>query len=297
LYSGSYETINSPLEEGEPGITREYRRAVLAYQASRAYKLPALEALAKRYMELFSETMATPEILQITMEVFSKLPEDETWFSNHIRSSLEQWLAPRESTTNFDLLYKVLGQDHSFDNVVTKMMLEILSSRLCFRETIEDQNNSHRQNSSAKERLVTVVPVEAYPEDAAAPAEEYPEPEEVPVEAYPEDAAAPAEEYPKPEEIPVEAYPEDAAAAAEEYPEPEEVPIEADPEDAVAEEVPALEKHATKLHLTPHLLENLYLYEDWEILSPKKRRSRTKTLRARGLPIPDKDGVISTLVV
>ncbi|KAJ5906928.1 uncharacterized protein N7473_003844 [Penicillium subrubescens] len=97
-------------------------------------------------------------------------------------------------------------------------MLEILSNRLCFRETIEDQNNRHRQNSSAKEQLVTVVPLEAYPEDAAAAAEEYPEPEEVPVEAY--------------------------------------------PEDVVAEEVPALEKHATKLHLTPHLLENLYLYED-----------------------------------
>lgn len=94
LYLGSYETINSLLEEGEPGITREYRRAVLAYQVSRAYKLLALEALAKRYIELFSGAMATPEILQITMEVFSKLPEDETWFSNHIRSSLEQWLAP-----------------------------------------------------------------------------------------------------------------------------------------------------------------------------------------------------------
>ncbi|KAJ5906918.1 uncharacterized protein N7473_003834 [Penicillium subrubescens] len=194
------------------------------------------------------------------------------------------------------------------------MMLEILSNRLCFRETIEDQNNRHRQNSSAKEQLVTVVPLEAYPEDTAAAeeypepeevpveaysedavaaAEEYPEPEEVPVEAYPEDAVAAAEEYPEPEEVPVEAYPEDAAAAAEEYPEPEEVPVEAYPEDAVAEEVPALEK----LHLTPHLLENLYLYEDWEILSPKKRRSRTKTLRARGLPIPDKDGVISTLMV
>jgi hypothetical protein len=296
LYSGSYETINSPLEEGEPGITREYRRAVLAYQASRAYKLPALEALAKRYMEVFSEAMATPEILQITREVFSKLPEDETWFSNHIRSSLEQWLAPRESTSNFDSLYKVLGQDHSFDNVVTKMMLEILSSRLCFRETIEDQNNRHRQNSSAKELLVTVERnKESQTEDL--PAGHQPVPNEVPVEAYPEDAVTPAEEYPEPEEVPVEGYPEDAAAPAEEYPEPEEVPIEADPEDAVAEEVPALEKHATKLHLTPHLLENLYLYEDWEILSPKKRRSRTRTLRARGFPIPDKDGVISTLVV
>jgi hypothetical protein len=129
------------------------------------------------------------------------------------------------------------------------------------------------------------------------PAGHQPVPNEVPVEAYPEDAVTPAEEYPEPEEVPVEGYPEDAAAPAEEYPEPEEVPIEADPEDAVAEEVPALEKHATKLHLTPHLLENLYLYEDWEILSPKKRRSRTRTLRARGFPIPDKDGVISTLVV
>jgi hypothetical protein len=98
----------------------------------------------------------------------------------------------------------------------------------------------------------------------------------------------PARHQPVPDKVPIEAYPKDTAAPAEEYPEPG---------DAVAEEVPALKKHAKKLHLTPHLLENVYFYEDWEILSPKKRRLRTKILRARVLPIPDKDGVISTLVV
>ncbi|KAJ5438138.1 uncharacterized protein N7458_009136 [Penicillium daleae] len=208
-------------------------------------------------MELFSELMSTLEILQITREVFSKLPEDETWFSNHIRSCLEQWLGPRESTLNFDSLYTVLGQDHSFDNVVTKMMLEILSSCLCFRETIEGQNSRHRQNSSAKELLVTVeMSKESQTEDL--PARHQFVPNEVPVEAYPEDAAAPAEEYPEPEEVPIEAEPEDAVTE-----------VHPAQEDSFAEEFPALER-ATKVPLTPHLLENLYLYESWEILSPKE---------------------------
>lgn len=201
-------------------------------------------------MELFCEAMSTPEILQITREVFSKLPEDETWFSNHIRSSLEQWLAPRESTPNFDSLYTVLGQNHSFDNVVTKMMLKILSSRLCFRETIENPINRHGQISSAKELLVTVErSKESQTEDL--PAGHQPVPEVVPVKAYPEDSAVAAEEYPEPEEVPIEADPEDAA--------PEVHPAQ---EESLAEEVPVPEKHTTKLHLTPHLLEKLYLYEN-----------------------------------
>ncbi|GFF59769.1 hypothetical protein IFM51744_10042, partial [Aspergillus udagawae] len=288
LYSGSYETINSPLDEGEPGITREYRKAVLTYQASRAYKLPALEALAKRYMELFSEAMSTPEILRITREVFSKLPEDETWFSNHIKSSLEQWLVPGESASNLDSLYTALGQDHSFDNVVTKMMLEILSCRLRCLETIEDKNNwygqiSNHGDETLGERTAGAVQRSKDSQLEGLPARHHPEPEEVPVESYPEDTAVAAEDCPEPEEAPVEADPE--GAVAEVHPAREE---------SLAEEFPVPEKYTTKLHLTPHLLENVYLYENWGILSPKKRRSRTRTLRARGLPIPDKDGVIST---
>ena len=328
LYSGSYETIDSPLEEGESEIFREYRKAVLAYQASRTYKLLALETLAKRYIELFGEGLTMPDILQITRKIFPKLPEDETWLPNHIKLRLKQLLVSGGSESDLDALHKVFGEENSFESVMTRMMLEILSHRLRHRDNIEDSSNQHSQinncvdeaeDISTKEPWVAVqskesqsdyllvesypepeeAPAEAYPEEAAA-AENYPEPEEAAAEAYPEEAAA-AESYPEPEEAAAEAYPEEAAAA-ESYPEAEDAPADAYPEEAAdvyfarEESLPSPENHTSKL-LTKCLLENVYLYEDWENLSPKKRRLRTKKLRARSLPIPDKDGVISTLVV
>ncbi len=84
LYSGYYETINSSLGEGTPSVAREYKRSVLVYQASRTYQLPALEAFARDYIERLGEELSITDILRITREVFSKLPDDETWLPNYI---------------------------------------------------------------------------------------------------------------------------------------------------------------------------------------------------------------------
>ena len=55
LYTGSYETTNDLLEHGETYEMREYRRSVLVWDAARTYELPALEALARKEIEKFSE--------------------------------------------------------------------------------------------------------------------------------------------------------------------------------------------------------------------------------------------------
>lgn len=330
MYSGNYETTTSSLDQEESKIAQEYRKAVLAYHASRVYQLSALEVLAKGYIEDFGEEMSTPDTLRITREVLSKLPNDETWLLNHIKLSLEKWLLRDESNIDLDALYTVLGQDHSFDNVVTKMMLEILSSRLFYLGSTEDKTNLHGQltnhvdenkdilskdplaaaqeyeGSRLNDSLATdySTPVEApagaYSEDAATAAAE--SPEDAPADTYPEEAAAVA--YPEPENTPADTYPEEVAAV--EYPEPAEAPAEVYPDNVAAEvhyaqeeliagPVSAPEKSTVKL-VTTHLQANIYLYEDWNTLTPKKRRSRTKTLRARGLPVPDKDGLISSLM-
>ncbi|KAJ6021260.1 hypothetical protein N7540_006764 [Penicillium herquei] len=296
LYSGSYETIDSPLEEGESKVAREYKRAVLAYRASRTYKLPALESLAKRYIKIFSESMTTPDILRITREVFPKFFEDETWLPNHIKPSLQQVLLFGETDTNLDALHTIFGEEHSFENVMTRMTLQILSNRLRYWEDQEEKNirDSHikayeNENISIRESFAAGQSNGSHsnytPEEDAV--ESYPEPEEAlpeeaATEAYPEEDAV--ESYPEheealPEEAATEAYPEEDAV--ESYPKPE----EALPEDAVTEaypdevtgvhsamqeSLPSLNKHP-KLRLTQYLLENVHLYEDWKSLSPKKK--------------------------
>jgi hypothetical protein len=51
-----------------------------------------------------------------------------------------------KSEANVDDLYEALGQDHHFDNTVTKMMLEILSVRLrSSGNTCENGKNRRKQ--------------------------------------------------------------------------------------------------------------------------------------------------------
>jgi hypothetical protein len=93
--------------------------------------------------------------------------------------------------------------------------------------------------------------------------------------------------------LPAESYPEPDDAPVESFPEPEEA---ADGHSAREEILPSPPNHTSKL-LTKYLLENVHLYEGWENLSPKKRRLRAKKLKARSLPIPDKEGMFPNWVV
>ncbi|KAJ5709035.1 hypothetical protein N7493_010369 [Penicillium malachiteum] len=145
LYSESYKTIDSPLDEGESKIAREYKKAVLAYRASRTYKLPALESLAKRYIKLFGEAMATSDILQITREVFPKFSKDETWLPNHIKPNLQQFSISGESDTDLDAL-----------------------------NTIFEPFAAVQSRESHSDYLPKEAAAEVYPKEAAA-AEAYPE--------------------------------------------------------------------------------------------------------------------------
>lgn len=128
LYTGNYETINSPLDEGTSDIEREYKRSILAYQASRSYGLSGLEVIAKQKIDRLGEDMPVSEILRATRDVFSSLPVDETWLPLYIRRNLQRLVQP--GGTELEDLFDTLGQDHRFDNTVMRIMLEIMSSRL-----------------------------------------------------------------------------------------------------------------------------------------------------------------------
>ncbi|KAL4801654.1 hypothetical protein BDV18DRAFT_71421 [Aspergillus unguis] len=130
LYSGDYETILSPLGESTSDITREYKRSVLTYQASRIYGLTGLEVLAKQKLETLSEEISLLHVLQTTRDVFSRLPQDEAWFPSYIERLLQQSVKHGQLDAVLNELYSTLGQNHHFDNFVMKIMLEILSVRL-----------------------------------------------------------------------------------------------------------------------------------------------------------------------
>lgn len=132
LYTGGYETVISPLDEGTSDLTREYKRSVLVYHASRTWGLTGLEILAKQKMQHLDEEVPVLEILRVMRDVFSSLPAGETWLPAYIQGNLQRLLRPEAPGLGLREFYNILGQDHQFDNAVMKMILEILSIRLPF---------------------------------------------------------------------------------------------------------------------------------------------------------------------
>ncbi|CAI7648443.1 unnamed protein product [Penicillium glandicola] len=131
LYTGGYETVSSPLNEGVSDLAREYKRSVLVYYASRTWGLTDLEILAKQKMEHLDEDLPILEILRVVRDVFSSLPADETWLPSYIRGNLQRLPKPEVAGLDLHAFYNILGQDHQFDNAVMKMILEMLSISLC----------------------------------------------------------------------------------------------------------------------------------------------------------------------
>ncbi|KAJ5798550.1 uncharacterized protein N7503_007846 [Penicillium pulvis] len=103
-------------------------------------------------------------------------------------------------------------------------------------------------------------------------------------ESVPEESVA--DEPVAEESVPWEPVAEESASSEPAVEEP--VPEQCVPEETLAEEVETNHNHP--------LLLNSDLYADWKSLSPKKRRMRTKKLQRQGLPIPDRDGVISIVL-
>lgn len=102
LYTGHYETINSPLDATVSLGEREYERSVMVYHASRVYEILDLEILARKYIEYFGEAITISSILRSTKKIFSKLPEDEVWLPDYLKGVLQQSFASNNSRFDFD---------------------------------------------------------------------------------------------------------------------------------------------------------------------------------------------------
>jgi hypothetical protein len=130
LYSGTYETINSPLDENMSYFEREYQRSLLVYHASRKYNITDLEILARKYIEHFGEAISTFEILRLTGDIFSKLPEDEVWLPGYVRKLLQRSFVSGNSRFNIDELSGISKNYDSFSRVIMLSVIDILSSHI-----------------------------------------------------------------------------------------------------------------------------------------------------------------------
>jgi hypothetical protein len=62
----------------------EFRKSMLIYQAARKYDLYGLQTYAKKYIEMFGESMSIFDRMEAARETYFKLPQDETWLASYI---------------------------------------------------------------------------------------------------------------------------------------------------------------------------------------------------------------------
>ncbi|KAJ5151539.1 hypothetical protein N7492_009834 [Penicillium capsulatum] len=286
LYTGGYETVGSPLDEGASDLAREYKRSVLVYHASRTWGLVDLEIIAKQKMQQLDEELPVLEILRVMRDVFSSLPAGETWLLGYIQGNLQRLLKPEDPGLGLHDFYNILGQDHRFDNALMKMILEIISARVLSMN--EQQGNMPNGITSNNFPLQGPAPEE--PESVPEEPEPVPEePEPVPEEPEP----VPEEPKPAPEELPPKGDSEQwpiaqVPAGADGWPRASLLPghtLNAE----MSQEAP------DQGHIARISCSDLSLYENWENLSSKKRAKRARNLLGRGLPVPSEDGFILVL--
>ncbi|KAJ5520690.1 hypothetical protein N7463_001143 [Penicillium fimorum] len=226
LYTGGYETVSSPLDEGISDLAREYKRSVLVYHASRTWGLTDLEALAQQKMQHLDEELPILEILRVTRDVFSSLPADETWLPVYIQGNLQRLIKPDDPWLGLRGFYDIIGQDHQFDNAVMRMIIEILSLRIFSMK----YQHMKTPNGIISNESPLRGPVPEEPE----PVSEDPEPvPKDPEPALEELEPVPEEPEPAPEEL--EPVPEPASKPVPKEPEP----VPEDPEPVPEEPEPA----------------------------------------------------------
>jgi hypothetical protein len=130
LCTGNYETLRTTSEPGASKVEIEFRRSMLVYQAASEYDLYDLKTYAKKYIEVFGESMSIFDIMEAAREIYSKLPKDEIWLAGYIYKQLRIAFSLDTNIFRHEEFYLGVGKDPIFDKAVIRMVVNIYSEVL-----------------------------------------------------------------------------------------------------------------------------------------------------------------------
>ncbi|CAO2655385.1 Nn.00g104490.m01.CDS01 [Neocucurbitaria sp. VM-36] len=173
LYTGAYQTLNDVEYSTTTKEVVEFRRAVLAYIASKTYGLHELRQLAKVEIERFGAELNVFDVIEAIKDDFSKLPGQATWFHRYLELKVQ---------AAFEADHTVFANDEFFDRINDVALTKMLA-----RWVLQLYNNKVSTMINAENPVG--VP-ECTPEAQDLPVEEAPTEEcfasdEVPVEDCP----------------------------------------------------------------------------------------------------------------
>jgi hypothetical protein len=126
LHTGTWETINSPLDLYVDLNERESQRSVYVYQASRSCHIPDLALLAMKHIGEHSKDLPMLEVVRWTAEIFPKLPKSEVWLQAFVGSMLRRSAEIRSWKSSFNDLSKMLARNQSFHKAISEHVFDHL---------------------------------------------------------------------------------------------------------------------------------------------------------------------------
>ncbi|EAW24053.1 uncharacterized protein NFIA_036250 [Aspergillus fischeri NRRL 181] len=154
LCTGSYETLRTASDSGLSNMATEYRRSMLVYHAARKYDLYDLEMYAKKYIKMFGESMSAFDSMEAARKIYSKLPQGEVWLPNYLHEQLRVAFLSDTNIFQREEFYDGVGEDPDFDKAVMRMVVNIYSEALSKQGTEAIPEETHLEDSVAKEGTV-----------------------------------------------------------------------------------------------------------------------------------------------
>jgi hypothetical protein len=130
LYTGTYQTLKLRGGSDDAGRITEYRISVLAYCAARMYGLNGLNRFAKDNIERLGKGIPIFDFLDVTREAYPKLPEDETWFSDHLKKRIKSAFEANGNLFKQSGLVDRIGKVSAFDKALLKIIVEVYNERI-----------------------------------------------------------------------------------------------------------------------------------------------------------------------
>ncbi|MCJ1470561.1 hypothetical protein MMC07_009207 [Pseudocyphellaria aurata] len=144
LYTGLYQTLKpqtvcskAPGDVQDPTATakepenhglREYRRSVLLYCAARTYSIRGLVDLTIYHIENPQEEIPIENVMDIAQEAFEKLPDDEVWFTGHLKRKLETELSVDRFLLKRRKFLDRIGKVKAFDQALMRCIADIYTT-------------------------------------------------------------------------------------------------------------------------------------------------------------------------
>ncbi len=133
LYTGAYETLNSPLDTTSLKSTteyREYKRSVSVYYVAKLHNIHGLIDHAIANMEFFDKNLSIFEILEVTSMIYDKLPESETWLATYLEAKLKQAFVADSGIFVDKQFLNFIGKASSLDRALIKIIAQTYDRKL-----------------------------------------------------------------------------------------------------------------------------------------------------------------------